>query len=149
MEKNQKIKIALISGALFLLLALLTTIIGFVESAYAKHIAADALISEIRLSKMPMLIDVRSATEYDAGHIAGAIHVPFWAPWRVKTTLQSLQSQQKSPSATPLIIYCELGSRAGIVGLWLRIAGVGDYVYLDGHMSRWRQLNHPVVTLGR
>lgn len=126
------------------LLTLLAIVLGIAESTDATHIAPNALELATRHENKPLLLDVRSKREYDAGHIVGAIHVPFWAPWRVAPLL-SQHVSLTTRTTKPLTIYCELGPRAGIVGLWLRLTSATEYNYLDGHMARWRQLDLPTT----
>ncbi len=149
-QKHSYRKTIFVSILLLLWLTLIAIALGSVESSNAQHIAPITLEQTLRKSEKLLLLDVRSKAEYDRGHIIGAVHVPFWTPWHITPLL----SQRISPAnqlnalaapAAPLIIYCELGPRAGIVGLWLRLTGATKYAYLEGHMSHWRQLNLPTV----
>ena len=149
-QKHPYRKTICVSVLLLLWLTLIAIALGLAESSNAEHIAPITLEQTLRKSEKLLLLDVRSTAEYDRGHIVGAVHVPFWAPWRITPLL----SQRISPAnqlnaiaapTAPLIIYCELGPRAGIVGLWLRLTGATKYAYLEGHMSNWRQLNLPTV----
>jgi rhodanese-related sulfurtransferase len=146
-QKRPYSKTILVSIMLLLLLTLIAIVLGLAESSNAMHIAPITLEKTLRKSEKFLLLDVRSKAEYDRGHIVGAIHVPFWAPWRITSLLSQHISPATQPntSAAPLIIYCELGPRAGLVGLWLRLTGATEYAYLEGHMSHWRQLDLPTA----
>jgi rhodanese-related sulfurtransferase len=78
-----------------------------------------------------VVVDVRSRGEFDRGHITGAVHIPFWfAPFR---------SAQVPRTRGPVVVYCELGPRAWLAGMWWRRHGVARLEYLDGHMAGWRR----------
>jgi predicted sulfurtransferase len=42
------------------------------------HITQSALLQLIQESSPPIIIDVRSEYEYQAGHIPTALHIQFW-----------------------------------------------------------------------
>jgi len=108
----------------------------------APHISRQELRRRIAAGDAPPVVDVRSAKEYAAGHVPGAVHVPFWLVWPRLGDV---------PVATdePLVLYCEHGPRAGLARFALWVAGRGPVVYLDGHMSAWKRDGLPVERLRR
>jgi rhodanese-related sulfurtransferase len=90
------------------------------------------LMAEIDAGKAPVVVDVRSRAEYDAGHVPGALHVPFW---QVSAHASSLPRDRE----TPLVVYCGHGPRAYLAGVALRRLGFSRVKYLTGHMSRWKE----------
>jgi rhodanese-related sulfurtransferase len=107
--------------------------------AHATHISPDELLSEIQNGTAPAVVDVRSDSEYAAGHVPGAIHIPFYAVY-------ARRSEIRSPASEPVIVYCQHGPRAGIAKLQLRAAGFKHVLYLEGHMSAWKQRGLPIET---
>lgn len=100
------------------------------------------LNSLIQAGKAPVIVDVRSRAEYDAGHVPGAIHVPFWsAYWRA--------DQVPASGHDPVVVYCASGPRAGLAGWQLGLAGIPNIVTLEGHMTAWQQQRLPVVRPGQ
>ena len=97
-----------------------------------------------KLLKSPasLTIDVRSAEEYNAGHIPGALHIPFYS------VVSGLESRA-IPKDEPIVIYCEHGPRAGLAGIILYFHGYGKVSSLEGHMRGWREGGLPVETLNR
>ena len=95
-------------------------------------IPPDDLLAQIDAGKAPVILDVRSKAEFDAGHVPGAVHVPFW---------QVAKSKEVLPSDTnePLVVYCGHGPRAYMAGAALRRLGFSRISYLAGHMTRWRR----------
>ena len=93
---------------------------------------AKALLAEIEAGTAPTILDVRSWTEFARGHVPGAVHIPFWA-------VAARTSQISGARADPLVVYCGHGPRAWLAGAVLRWHGFQRIVYLNGHMSGWRE----------
>lgn len=104
---------------------------GCASATTPDRVAPEALLASIAARTAPVIVDVRTRHEYDAGHVPGAIHVPFYR-------LLVRQDDLPGPREQPVVVYCEHGPRAGIAGLALRLAGFTDVRYLDGHMSGWK-----------
>jgi phage shock protein E len=60
-------------------------------------------------STSPVLIDVRSTSEFNAGHIEGALSLPL-------DRLQQDIHAAVPDKATPLVLYCLSGARSGHAG---------------------------------
>lgn len=81
------------------------------------------------------ILDVRGQAEWDAGHIAGAEHVPLGSlPDRIP----------RLPAGRPLVIHCQGGSRAAIAASLLTAHGVRDVVSLSGGFPEWASAGLPV-----
>ncbi|NOT84019.1 MAG: rhodanese-like domain-containing protein [Methylococcaceae bacterium] len=100
------------------------------------HIAQHDLLQQLKAS-MPIIIDVRSSAEYQAGHIPRAVHIPFWRAF----TTDQLRSYSDDSA---LVLYCEHGPRAGIAKLGLWLQGFKNIRYLEGHMITWRKAGLPI-----
>jgi rhodanese-related sulfurtransferase len=101
------------------------------------HIAQSALLQQMQESSAPVIIDVRSEYEYQAGHIPTALHIPFWKTFNTE--------QLRSYSTTqPFVLYCEHGPRAGVAKWGLSMQGFENIRYLQGHMSAWRKAELPI-----
>jgi rhodanese-related sulfurtransferase len=92
------------------------------------------LTDQIKSGSPPTIVDVRSSDEYEAGHIPGAIHIPWWAVFTRHSKIPSAPEE-------PLVIYCEHGPRAKLAKLAFRIVGFQEILYLEGHMSSWKEAN--------
>ena len=101
------------------------------------YITQSSLLQHMQESPAPIIIDVRSEHEYQAGHIPDALHIQFWATFTTDQ-LQSYSSNQ------PLVLYCEHGPRAGIAKWGLSMQGFENIRYLQGHMSAWRKAGLPI-----
>lgn len=95
------------------------------------------LFHQIQSDSPPTIVDVRSSMEYEAGHIPGAINIPWWS-------VLSRHCNVPSAHEEPLIIYCKHGTRAKLAKLGLNMFGFQEIFYLEGHMPSWEQENLPV-----
>jgi hydroxyacylglutathione hydrolase len=96
-----------------------------------------ALAEAVRGNQPPQILDVRSAAEYRAGHIPGAVHMPFWLlPFRAHTL-------PLAPGET-VIVYCGHGPRAQMARVALERHGFRRVILLRGHMSAWNQSELPL-----
>ena len=79
------------------------------------------------------LIDVREVHEYEAGHIAGAVNIPF-STWRDRV--------DEFPTE-PFHVICELGGRSASVVRKLDAAGY-DATDVEGGTAAWVEQGYPV-----
>jgi rhodanese-related sulfurtransferase len=105
----------------------------------AEPIAREDLLARIQAGTPPPIVDVRSQGEYDASHVPGAVHIPFYALLADRERIPSAASD-----AEPVVLYCEHGPRAGIARAQLWLAGVKPVAFLKGHMSAWKRDGLPV-----
>src|SRR2546422_96867 len=94
-------------------------------------ITASDLLARIDRGDAPPILDVRSAREFERGHVPGAIHVPFAA---IGARLSEIPARREQP----IVVYCGHGPRAWIAGSALRRRGFERVIYLKGHMHGWR-----------
>lgn len=97
----------------------------------SRRIAAADLLAQIDDGTAPIVLDVRSRVEFVRGHVPGALHVPFWMPWRLRTLAASRED--------PVVVYCGHGPRAQLAGRVLEKDGFTSVRYLAGHFSGWRR----------
>ena len=128
--------------AILLLGMLLGTSVHRADAGDApSHITPEQLLALIESDHPPLIIDVRSQGEYDAAHVPGATHIPFYAVFPRRSEISSAKE--------PVVVYCEHGPRAGIAKLQLWAAGFHDVRYLEGHMAKWKARGLPVETGAR
>lgn len=84
-----------------------------------------------------LVIDVRDTGEYEAGHIAGARHVP------EKQLAERLKDLEKFRDR-PLIVVCRIGTRSAAAVQLLRRGGFNEAVNLRGGISAWEQASMPL-----
>ena len=66
-----------------------------------------------------LIIDVRTSSEYDSGHITGSLNIELG---KINASVQSLKNKKK-----PLITVCRSGSRSGAAANILKAAGIEVY----------------------
>lgn len=100
-------------------------------------ISAAELHALIESGNAPAIVDVRFGVEFKAGHVPGAIHVPFWLAFVRARRLDI-------PRDRPVVVYCAHGPRAAVGKLALKLAGFTRLHYLKGHMTGWFRAGLPV-----
>ncbi|HEY3928201.1 MAG TPA: rhodanese-like domain-containing protein [Candidatus Koribacter sp.] len=91
------------------------------------------------LSPSHKLIDVRTPTEFAAGHIAGALNVPL--------DLVEARIDDLDPNS-PLVLVCKAGTRARLASELLAPCRQNTAV-LAGGMDAWYRAGQPVVVSSR
>lgn len=91
-----------------------------------------------RLAKGEVLVvDVRGRSEWDAGHIAGASHLPLGS---VPDRLAEI------PRDRTVVMQCETGSRSAIAASVLRLHGFRQVENLTGGFVAWKAAGLPVAS---
>ncbi|HEX2054227.1 MAG TPA: rhodanese-like domain-containing protein [Actinomycetota bacterium] len=81
------------------------------------------------------LVDVREDSEWEAGHIDGAIHIPLG---RLSAELDSLDRER------PVVTYCRTGPRSERGAQTLKAAGL-QADYLRGGVTAWHRSGRNLV----
>lgn len=76
------------------------------------------------------MLDVRSQTEYDEGHINGADHI-------MVGTLKN-RLDEVDPNKT-VIVQCQAGARSAIAASLLKANGFENLVNLTGGYEKWKE----------
>jgi rhodanese-related sulfurtransferase len=101
------------------------------------RISSDALLEAMEQGPAPHILDVRTTKEYAAGHVPGAIHIPYHQLWRRHAELSA-------GKADLIVVYCSHGPRAGLAKLQLWALGYEKVAYLQGQMSVWKRNGLPM-----
>ncbi len=102
----------------------------------------NASIPAISVTELPdplpadlVVLDVREPFEWEAGHIAGATHIPLGV---LPVRANELDPQQRT------VVVCHLGGRSAQAVMWLSGQGY-DVVNLTGGMDAWEAAGRPVA----
>jgi rhodanese-related sulfurtransferase len=95
-------------------------------------VAPEALLSRIDRRDEVTVIDARTAAEFAAGHVPGAVNIPF-------QQMASRAAEVGAARHAEVVVYCGHGPRAWIAGAALRRAGFSHVTYLRGHWAGWRR----------
>ncbi|HTF33436.1 MAG TPA: rhodanese-like domain-containing protein [Myxococcota bacterium] len=136
---HRQIPVRFVGAASVLLLALL---FGFVACNHSSisavsDVSAQDILSMSEKADGPVLVDVRTPTEYASGHVPRAINIPVG---EVTERLTELASHKKEG----VVLYCEQGGRALKAATILVSAGFPNVGHLKGDMSGWRAAGLPI-----
>ncbi|HKJ70895.1 MAG TPA: rhodanese-like domain-containing protein [Gammaproteobacteria bacterium] len=85
------------------------------------------------------VLDVREDSEWQQGHIAGAIHIPLG---QLSGRMQELEAYKGGDS--PLLVACRSGNRSATAAVQLRKAGFESVYNLEGGTMAWQQAGMPL-----
>jgi len=99
-------------------------------------------VHELQVKKDPSLlvIDVRSAEEYAAGHVPGAVNIPHD---QVASRLAEI------PKDKEVVLYCRSGRRSGLAAETLEANGYKNLQLMQGDMPGWEKAGLPVEVAGQ
>ena len=125
------------------LLALLVILaLTVAEAAWADDFARiepQALAERLETADSPLLVlDVRTAAEFDAGHIPGAVNIPH-------DVLGERIAELGPADERDVVVYCRSGRRSAIALARLREAGFSRLFHLEGDYLRWSEEGRPLI----
>lgn len=85
-----------------------------------------------------VIVDIRDNKDFGAGHIAGAINIPF-------ASIDSRVGELEPYREKPIVLVCKMGQHAGAAGRKLKAQGFLDVRRLSGGMAEWGASSLPVV----
>ena len=88
-----------------------------------------------------VIVDVRTPEEYAAGHVPGAVNIPY-------THLPARASALASVGHKDIVLYCQTGVRAGRAAERLREHGFTRLLHLEGDMKQWTEKKLPLEVTG-
>jgi rhodanese-related sulfurtransferase len=122
------------------ILAVLTIVIELRARARGSSLIAPA--DAVRLvNGGALVLDVRDANEYEAGHIIDARNVPAKEVGERAETLKKYRDK-------PVVICCESGFASANAAKALKALGFNKVATLRGGLRSWRQENLPLVKGG-
>ena len=103
-----------------------------------EHISADELHSRTEnLSSEDLILDVRSPSEFNDGHIEGAQNTPHE---EVTNEVEDLKKYKT------VYVHCKMGGRAKMAAEALQGAGLGNIVCVsDGGIQRWSDMGWSLI----
>ena len=84
-----------------------------------------------------VVLDVRNAQEYKAGHITNARHLP-------EGEIDARMKELEKIKAKPIIVSCARGNRSLNVANRLQKLGFAEVFSLRGGIAAWQQANMPL-----
>ena len=114
---------------ILLLASLLSSSALFAESVPA---VSPQQAAQMQSEKNAVIIDVRENDEWNAGHIAGAIHIPLGEISNRVGELAKYQNQ-------PVIMQCRSGARSAKAADILTKAGFMNVHNMEGGLNAWQK----------
>jgi rhodanese-related sulfurtransferase len=84
-----------------------------------------------------VVLDVRDAGDYNAGHIANARHIP---EGQIADRMKELEKYK----SRPIVVSCRTGTRSPVVTGMLRKSGFAEAFALRGGVTAWQQASLPL-----
>jgi rhodanese-related sulfurtransferase len=84
-----------------------------------------------------VLVDVREDREFDADHIAGAVHLG-------KGVIERDVEAKYPALDTELVLYCGGGFRSALAADNLQKMGYTNVISMDGGIREWREKSYPL-----
>jgi rhodanese-related sulfurtransferase len=107
--------------------------------SFAGGANSDGTLEATRLMNQPgaLVLDVREASEFAAGHLPRARHIPLGE-------LDSRVAEIAKFKDKPVVITCRSGARSGSACRKLKNAGFNNVYNLKGGLGAWQQASLPV-----
>jgi len=125
-----------IHRAAALALTLVLAAVSCAAEELAPSISPQALQNHLADGDAPLLLDVRTPEEFQAGHIPGAINVPH-------EQVASRAAELASPHS--VAVYCMKGPRARLAEQALLASGATEVLHVEGGFSAWQAAGLPVA----
>ncbi len=93
-------------------------------------VSSQVLATRIIYGTQPLILDVRTPAEFVAGHVPGAVNLPY-------DEISERYPELEQSADAELIVYCRSGKRAGMAEATLAGLGFTNLVDLDGHWLGW------------
>lgn len=104
-----------------------------------RGVSLDELKRRLDAGEPLVLVDVREADEFRAGHLPGALSLP-------RGLLEMRAAEALRDPDAPLVVYCQSGPRAALAARTLRELGYARVERAEPGFGRWRELGFPVET---
>ena len=124
---------------------LLTAALTSFSALAGQALAVSADDAHVAVSQGAFVLDVRSVSQFSAGRLHGAAHLPSDAAQRPLNELAALLSQAGVDSSRTVLIVGEAGD-ANAQALWQRLAQVasGRVLWLVGGVAEWQMTGRPL-----
>ena len=99
-------------------------------------VVENTALDQLLVDVSPVVIDVRTTAEFQAGHVPGAVHIPH------ENIVAGVAGLDVSNG---VVLYCGRGPRAIKAEEALIAAGIDNLYHLNGGMEAWRASGLPVA----
>lgn len=111
-----------------------------VAGAKARIHEIDVDAAESAIAAADLLIDVREADEFTAGHIPGATHIP-----RGLLEFSLSSAPEYDSRALKIVLYCKASGRAALAACAMQEMGYTDVQSISGGFDAWAAAGKPIA----
>lgn len=122
-----------LASTLFIILSIFASTLAF-----AADISQEQLTNRLKSDNNVVLLDVRSESEFNDGHIESAVNIPH-------SELAERLSELTKSKNNQIVIYCRSGRRAEVARQVLAQNGFTHLDHLSGDFNAWTANNLPIV----
>jgi rhodanese-related sulfurtransferase len=122
---------------IFSLFLLITITSLFVEAQTIKKLDPQNFEKQLKESKDPILVDVRTPGEFAQGHLANAVLIDIYSD-DFKSRVGKLDKSK------PVFVYCKAGSRSGSAVEVFTEMGFKEIYDLSGGITAWQRASKPI-----
>ncbi len=120
---------------LILNVLILALLVGTVHAAPAHNISSGEVKAMLAKDKRVFLLDVRTVDEYRQARLRGATLIP----------LSEIERRYfEVPKDRPVVVYCAVGSRSGLVADFLDKKGYRQVYNMKDGIVGWYRSGYPV-----
>lgn len=119
-------------------LLLLVSLLIFHESRKGGKSLSPQQLTHAINKEDAVVLDVRDGAEFKAGHIPGAINIPFSGFDKRMTELDKYKQR-------PVVLVCKMGQHSGAISKKLKGAGFESVFKLSGGIAEWQNSQFPLV----
>lgn len=135
---EQLIEFAINNWILVLTLAVAMILLAFSENRKGGKAVTVHDATRMINKEDAVILDIRSAKDFKAGHILSAINIP-------AADIDKRIDDIEEHKSKPVIVVCNLGQTAGAVTKKLASLNFSNVVRLKGGITEWKAQNLPVV----
>jgi len=120
---------------------LMLTLSLLIPSSYAMNytdINASEAYGLLSSDPSVFLLDVRSLSEYVAGHIPGAYHIPH-------DVISDREAELPERRNRSILVYCQGGYRSSLASAEIAEIGYSPVQNMAGGFASWSEIGYPVV----
>jgi phage shock protein E len=96
------------------------------------------LQQRIAADQAPLILDVRSGDEFNAGHLPYATNIPH-------TDIAARLNELPADRSTEIVVHCHSGKRAAVAQATLSEAGFTNIRHLEGDFVGWQSAKLPLI----
>ena len=128
---------------LFLVTLFISILTLLIWNMYGSAITGATLVEPAEVIRMinhehAVILDIRSSTDYETGHVLNAINIP---DTELNDRLKELGKYQKKP----IVVCCANGALTGSIMRVLKTGGFEKVFGMKGGLTAWRNASLPVT----